>query len=192
MSRELVSTRIKIVADVSSIEDLSKLPRTASARPAAKGSRGTFCNPSAGLKTQPVVTHEPDAMSDGVSSSYSDSRVRAPVSGSHRQLFDGRRHDAILFWSRKRHYGATRLVCTPDSFGILIGSVAHCPRSAKCPLSSATDSSSASSALFDSSTPGGRKSEDSASHVEALLREWAFRWKGVRSRSPSVECRILV
>ncbi|KAI0721532.1 hypothetical protein C8T65DRAFT_705109 [Cerioporus squamosus] len=173
-------------------------PRTAHARPAANGSPGKLYNPNTDPIRRPAITSEPETMSDGASSSHSpraiQSRILQPahpsrgVPDSHRQLFDPRKHDAVLFSSQNRHNGGTgslgnspstgRPTPTPKSSGDWVSasstssaSYAHSTISSSFTLSSATDSSSASSALFDSSNPAGRRSEDSASSANAFSRK---------------------
>ena len=172
-------------------------PRAAHARPAANGSPGKLYNPNTDPIRRPAVTTEPEAMSDGASSSspraiqtriFQPSHPSRGVPEAHRQLFDPRKHDAVLFSSQNRHQGATgpmgnspntgRPTPTPKSSGDWVSasstssaSYAHSTISSNFTLSSATDSSSASSALFDSSNPAGRRSEDSASSANAFSRK---------------------
>ncbi|EJF57213.1 hypothetical protein DICSQDRAFT_174166 [Dichomitus squalens LYAD-421 SS1] len=90
------------------------IPRAAHARPAANGSPGKLYNPNSDPIRRPVISAEPDAMSDAASSSYSPravpSRAQQPAQtsrgapDSHRQLFDPRKHDAVLFSSQNRHH----------------------------------------------------------------------------------------
>ena len=102
-------------------------PRTAHARPAANGSPGKLYNPHTDPIRRPVVTHEPDAMSDGASSSHSP-RAMHPrilqaahpprgIADSHRQLFDPRKHDAVLFSSQNRHHATNPPVSSSPSAG---------------------------------------------------------------------------
>ena len=167
-------------------------PRAAHARPAANGSPGKLYNPNADPIRRPVITAEPDAMSDAASSSHSP-RAMPPrihqatrnVGDQHRQLFDPRKHDAVLFSTQQsRHHAspmngpssAPRQTPTPKSSGDWVSasstssaSYAASTISSSFTLSSATDSS-ASSALFDSN-PAGRRSEDSASSANAFSRK---------------------
>ncbi|OJT14129.1 Telomerase-binding protein EST1A [Trametes pubescens] len=172
-------------------------PRASHARPAANGSPGKLYNPNTDPVRRPAMTAEPEAMSDGASSSHSPraapSRAQPsqPPRGAqdaHRQLFDPRKHDAVLFSSQHRHHGSSappnpstnagRPTPTPKSSGDWVSasstssvSYAHSTISSNFTLSSATtDSSSASSALFDTSNPS-RKSEDSASSANAFSRK---------------------
>ncbi|KAI0670612.1 hypothetical protein C8Q78DRAFT_1170843 [Trametes maxima] len=172
-------------------------PRTSHARPAANGSPGKLYNPNTDPVRRPAMTAEPEAMSDGASSSHSPRAVPARVSPSqpsrggpdaHRQLFDPRKHDAVLFSSQHRQHGSApphngtpnvgRPTPTPKSSGDWVSasstssvSYAHSTISSNFTLSSATtDSSSASSALFDSSNPS-RRSEDSTSSANAFSRK---------------------
>ena len=169
-------------------------PRAAHARPAANGSPGKLYNPNADPVRRPIMTAEPDAMSDAASSS--SPRAMPPrihqasrhAGDQHRQLFDPRKHDAVLFSAQNRQHGAGAPVVgspstgrqppTPKSSGDWVSasstssaSYAHSTISSNFTLSSATDSSSASSALFDSSNPAGRRSEDSASSANAFSRK---------------------
>ncbi|RDX48390.1 hypothetical protein OH76DRAFT_671253 [Lentinus brumalis] len=189
-------------------------PRTAHARPAANGSPGKLYNPNTDPIRRPVITSEPDTMSEGASSSQSpramQPRILQPAhpprggTESHRQLFDPRKHDAVLFSSQNRHHGGTgslvnspsngRPTPTPKSSGDWVSasstssaSYAHSTISSSFTLSSATDSSSASSALFDSSNPAGRRSEDSASSANAFSRKL----KEVYRTISSLETRLL-
>ncbi|EJF65625.1 hypothetical protein DICSQDRAFT_77263 [Dichomitus squalens LYAD-421 SS1] len=173
-------------------------PRAAHARPAANGSPGKLYNPNSDPIRRPVISAEPDAMSDAASSSHSPrampSRAQQPAQtsrgapDSHRQLFDPRKHDAVLFSAQNRHHApsapptnspnAGRPTPTPKSSGDWVSasstssaSYAQSTISSNFTLSSATDSSSASSALFDSSNPAGRRSEDSASSANAFSRK---------------------
>ena len=173
-------------------------PRAAHARPAANGSPGKLYNPNTDPIRRSVITAEPDAMSDAASSSHSPRAMPARVLQSaqtsrgvgdaHRQLFDPRKHDAVLFSTQNRHQAPTAAVSsppnagrptpTPKSSGDWVSasstssvSYAQSTISSNFTLSSATDSSSASSALFDSSNPAGRRSEDSASSANAFSRK---------------------
>ncbi|KAI0718812.1 hypothetical protein C8T65DRAFT_762042 [Cerioporus squamosus] len=137
-------------------------------------------------------------MSDGASSSHSPQALQPwilqpahpsrGVPDSHRQLFDPRKHDTVLFSSQNRHNGGTgslgnspstgRPTPTPKSSGDWVSasstssaSYAHSTISSSFTLSSATDSLSASSALFASSNPAGQRSEDSASSANAFSRK---------------------
>ncbi|KAI0637215.1 hypothetical protein C8Q77DRAFT_554722 [Trametes polyzona] len=172
-------------------------PRASHARPAANGSPGKLYNPNTDPIRRPAMTSEPEAMSDGASSSHSPRAIpaRIPpnqpsrgVPDAHRQLFDPRKHDAVLFSSQHRQHGAVappngspsvgRPTPTPKSSGDWVSasstssvSYAHSTISSNFTLSSATtDSSSASSALFDSANPRP-KSEDSASSANAFSRK---------------------
>ncbi|KAI9064193.1 hypothetical protein FKP32DRAFT_1603074 [Trametes sanguinea] len=165
-------------------------PRTSHARPAANGSPDPIRRPA-------MMTAEPEAMSDAASSSHSPRAVPArlqsshPTRGvpdSHRQLFDPRKHDAVLFSAQNRQHGVVapvngspnmgRPTPTPKSSGDWVSasstssaSYAQSTISSNFTLSSATtDSSSASSALFDSSNPS-RRSEDSTSSANAFSRK---------------------
>ena len=173
-------------------------PRAAHARPAANGSPGKLYNPNTDPIRRPVISAEPDAMSDAASSSHSpramppraqqSAQTSRGATDSHRQLFDPRKHDAVLFSTQNRHNGASaplsnspnagRPTPTPKSSGDWVSasstssvSYAQSTISSSFTLSSATDSSSASSALFDSSNPAGRRSEDSASSANAFSRK---------------------
>ncbi|KAH9917118.1 uncharacterized protein BXZ73DRAFT_80879 [Epithele typhae] len=171
----------------------SSSPRGPHARPAANGSPGKLYDPNTDSvrKTAPHVTAEPDAMSDAASSSHSPRVSRMHQSSQaarnlveHRQLFDPRKHDAVQFSAQNRHNATVtplpsgRPTPTPKSSGDWVSasstssaSYAHSSISSKFTLSSATDSSSASSALFDSSNPAGQRSEDSASSANAFSRK---------------------
>ncbi|CDO74731.1 hypothetical protein BN946_scf184686.g2 [Trametes cinnabarina] len=139
------------------------------------------------------MTSEPESMSDGASSSQSPRAVPARlqsrgVPDSHRQLFDPRKHDAVLFSAQHRQHAVPipsnaspsmgRPTPTPKSSGDWVSasstssaSYAQSTISSNFTLSSATtDSSSASSALFDSSNPS-RRSEDSTSSANAFSRK---------------------
>ncbi|PIL23779.1 hypothetical protein GSI_13529 [Ganoderma sinense ZZ0214-1] len=173
-------------------------PRAAHARPAANGSPGKLYNPNTDPIRRSVITAEPDAMSDAASSSHSPRAMPARVlqsaqasrgvGDSHRQLFDPRKHNPVLFSNQSRHHAPTAAVSsppnagrptpTPKSSGDWVSasstssvSYAQSTISSNFTLSSATDSSSASSALFDSSNPAGRRSEDSASSANAFSRK---------------------
>ncbi|KAI8998858.1 hypothetical protein BD414DRAFT_476257 [Trametes punicea] len=172
-------------------------PRASHARPAANGSPGKLYNPNTDPIRRTVITTEPEAMSDGASSSQSPRAVPARLQSSqpsrgvldsHRQLFDPRKHDAVLFSAQNRQHGVAaplngspnigRTPPTPKSSGDWVSasstssaSYAQSTISSNFTLSSATtDSSSASSALFDSSNPS-RRSEDSASSANAFSRK---------------------
>ncbi|KAI0371731.1 hypothetical protein BV20DRAFT_978724 [Pilatotrama ljubarskyi] len=188
-------------------------PRASHARPAANGSPGKLYNPNTDPIRRTAVTAEPESMSDGASSSHSPRAVpaRIPpaqpsrgVPDAHRQLFDPRKHDAVLFSSQNRQHGPTAPVTgspsagrpppTPKSSGDWVSasstssvSYAHSTISSNFTLSSATtDSSSASSALFDSANPRA-KSEDSASSANAFSRKL----KEVYRTISGLEARLL-
>ncbi|KAH9853995.1 hypothetical protein C2E23DRAFT_727275 [Lenzites betulinus] len=172
-------------------------PRASHARPAANGSPGKLYNPNTDPVRRPAMTAEPEVMSDGASSSHSPRAVPARIPPSqpsrgptdaHRQLFDPRKHDAVLFAAQHRQHGPApppsgsssvgRPTPTPKSSGDWVSasstssvSYAQSTVSSNFTLSSATtDSSSASSALFDTSNPS-RKSEDSSSSANAFSRK---------------------
>lgn len=172
-------------------------PRASHARPAANGSPGKLYNPNTDPVRRPAMTAEPEVMSDGASSSHSPRAVPARIPPSqpsrgptdaHRQLFDPRKHDAVLFAAQHRQHGPVpqpsgsssvgRPTPTPKSSGDWVSasstssvSYAQSTVSSNFTLSSATtDSSSASSALFDTSNPS-RKSEDSSSSANAFSRK---------------------
>lgn len=123
-------------------------------------------------------TAEPDAMSDTASSSHapryrnnsSNPRERdrdAPA----RQLFDHRKDDPVRFAVLARPQQKQRPVPTPKSSGEYISasstsSYAASQVSSSFTLSSTTDGSSASSAIFDQSRPN-KNSEDGSTNVFA-------------------------
>ncbi|KAI0665042.1 hypothetical protein C8Q70DRAFT_904630 [Cubamyces menziesii] len=172
-------------------------PRASHARPAANGSPGKLYNPNTDPVRRPVMTAEPEAMSEGASGSQSPRAIpprvhpTQPSRGvpeAHRQLFDPRKHDAVLFSTQHRQHNGPaplngspnvgRPTPTPKSSGDWVSasstssaSYAQSTISSNFTLSSATtDSSSASSALFDSSNPS-RRSEDSTSSANAFSRK---------------------
>ncbi|KAI0362699.1 hypothetical protein OH77DRAFT_1529844 [Trametes cingulata] len=188
-------------------------PRASHARPAANGSPGKLYNPNTDPIRRTAITAEPEAMSDGASSSHSPRAVPARLPPSqpsrgmpdaHRQLFDPRKHDAIHFSSQHRQHGSAaplngspslgRPPPTPKSSGDWVSasstssvSYAHSTISSNFTLSSATtDSSSASSALFDSSNPRA-KSEDSTSSANAF----SCKLKEVYRTISGLEARLL-
>lgn len=101
-------------------------------------------------------TAEPDTMSDAASSSYisrGPPQTNSSREATGRQLFDHRKDDPVRFTVMSRH-GQGRPVPTPKSSGEYVSasstsSYAHSMTSSSFTLSSTTDGSSASSALFD-------------------------------------------
>ncbi|OBZ75187.1 hypothetical protein A0H81_04568 [Grifola frondosa] len=158
---------------------------------------GKLYNPNTDSARRPVITAEPDNISDATSSSYaprgpsSHPRPAAYMgrgsSEQHRQLFDHRKDDPVRFSVLTRSPVASgsplnssqnggRPTPTPKSSGDWVSasstssaSYAQSTISSNFTLSStSTDASSASSALFDSSNPTGRTSEDSATGTNAF------------------------
>ncbi|KAJ8482289.1 hypothetical protein ONZ51_g5452 [Trametes cubensis] len=133
-------------------------PRASHARPAANGSPGKLYNPNTDPVRRPVMTAEPEAMSEVLfSTQHRQHNGPAPLNGSP---------------------NVGRPTPTPKSSGDWVSasstssaSYAQSTISSNFTLSSATtDSSSASSALFDSSNPS-RRSEDSTSSANAFSRK---------------------
>ena len=99
-------------------------PRASHARPAANGSPGRLYNPNTDSVRRPVMTAEPEAMSEGASGSQSPRAIpprvhpTQPSRGvpeAHRQLFDPRKHDAVLFSTQHRqHNGPAPLNGSPN------------------------------------------------------------------------------
>ena len=185
-------------------------PRATHTRPAANGSPGKLYDPNADPVRRPLITVEPDTMSDAASSS--SPRAMPPrihqasrdARDQHRQLFDPRKHDAVLFSAQNRQHSTSapmvgspstgRQPPMPKSSGDWVSasstssaSYAHSTISSNFTLSSATDSSSASSVLFDSSNPTGRRSEDSASSANAFSRKLKEIYRTIRG----LESRLL-
>ncbi|KAJ3788582.1 hypothetical protein GGU10DRAFT_384891 [Lentinula aff. detonsa] len=113
-------------------------------------------------------TAEPDAMSD-TDSSHAPRYKRSPSATRERerdaparQLFDHRKDDPVRFAVLARPQQKQRPVPTSQSSGGYISAASSV--SSSFTLSSATDDSSAASAIFDQSRPNAR-SEDSATHV---------------------------
>ncbi|KAJ6547339.1 hypothetical protein B0H19DRAFT_1075225 [Mycena capillaripes] len=145
-------------------------------------SRKAFRSPDAPLQSRPRShpmrrTAEPDAMSDAASSSYV-SRGAAQASPPQsrdtagRQLFDHRKDDPVRFVLRGKP------TPTPKSSGEYVSasstsSYANSMASSTFTLSSTTDGSSASSALFDrKSQPGG---DDRGTNVFAIQLKKLYR-----------------
>ena len=99
-------------------------PRATHTRPAANGSPGKLYNPNTDPVRRPVMTAEPEAMSEGASGSQSPRAIpprvhpTQPSRGvpeAHRQLFDPRKHDAVLFSTQHRqHNGPAPLNGSPN------------------------------------------------------------------------------
>ncbi|KAF8212466.1 hypothetical protein K438DRAFT_1958196 [Mycena galopus ATCC 62051] len=121
-------------------------------------------------------TAEPDAMSDAASSSYVSRAAKAspppPRETAGRQLFDHRKDDPVRFVLRSKP------TPTPKSSGEYVSasstsSYANSMASSTFTLSSTTDGSSASSALFDrKSNPAG---DDRSTNVFAIQLKKLYR-----------------
>jgi len=154
-------------------------------------------NPSSKLfnpNTDPIPmrrTAEPEVMSDGTSSSYVHIPRAAPSGpvnhrdergNAARQLFDHRKDDPVRFsvLARPQLSAHGRPLPTPKSSGDYVSasstsSYAASISSSAFTLSSTTDGSSASSALFDGGPNQGPGTEDSANTVFSLQLKKLYR-----------------
>ena len=164
-------------------------PRHSHARGEHNSPRGSgkLYNPHADLPRRPMVTAEPDAMSEAASSSYAPRQPpplpsrphhRAQpsrVGGEAPRLFDPRKDDPHQFsvMTRPQVNGGApsngRPTPTPKSSGDWVSasstsSYAQSTISSNFTLNTTTTESSASSAIFDN----GQRSEDSAASSNAL------------------------
>ncbi|CAL1704092.1 unnamed protein product [Somion occarium] len=179
------------------VQDFSRRLKISPASPRAAHSRaqnGSSSHPVAKLYNpnapepgrKAVITAEPDAMSDGASSSYAPragvpSRTHQPAQSSRaaggdgHRLFDPRKDNPTKFFPRGGSPNmSSRPTPTPKSSGDYISasstssaSYAHSFISSNFTLSSTTTDSSASSAIFDHE----RRSEESSGQTSALSNQ---------------------
>ncbi|EED78536.1 predicted protein [Postia placenta Mad-698-R] len=192
-------------------------PRTSHAKPHAgpSGSPGKLYNPNADYSRRPILTAEPDTISDAASSSYAPRgpaphgpRAHQPPAQSraapdaHRQLFDHRKDDPVKFSVLTRPQASSnvggspssgRPTPTPKSSGDYVSasstssaSYAHSTISSNFTLSSATTDSSAPSSLFDNAGHA-RRSEDSASSTNAFSMQLKKLYRAISA----LEAKIL-
>jgi hypothetical protein len=127
-------------------------------------------------------TAEPEAMSDTASSSYV-SRSQSRPTGNHHQLFDHRKDDPVRFSVLARPGASpSRRPPTPKSSGEWVSgssasSYAASQASSSFTLSSTTDGSSASSAIFDGRGGQGKPtpSEEAGNNVFAVQLKKLYR-----------------
>lgn len=176
---------------------------------------GKLYNPNSDSSRKPVLTAEPDAISDAASSSYAPrglsphtSRAHPPSQPSrggndpHRQLFDHRKDDPVRFSVLTRPHppnqtgGVSQLVSrptpTPKSSGDYVSasstssaSYAHSTISSNFTLSSSTTDASSNASSVFDNN--ARRSEDSASSANAF----SMQLKKVYRAISTLENRIL-
>ncbi|KAG5639579.1 hypothetical protein H0H81_010781 [Sphagnurus paluster] len=161
-------------------DDFSRRLKISSPAPQSKPSAKLF-NPQSD-PVSPRRTAEPEAMSDAASSSYLPRVHPSPANRDrsdphNRQLFDPRKDDAVRFsvLARPNHNRPTSKPSGDYVSASSTSSYANSVASSAFTLSSTTDGSSASSALFDRPGGSGARGDDGGNNVLSMQLKRLYR-----------------